>query len=60
LLTLFSFLIACMVLGLRKAVLGKFAVVKELAQTGKTDRLRKMLDHIDSKRNYLISADRLD
>lgn len=55
----FSFLIACLVFGPRKAILGKFAVVKELVQIDKTDRLRKMLDHIDTARNYLVSANSL-
>ena len=39
----FSFLIASLVLGYRKAVLGKFAVVKEMVQQGSEERLEQML-----------------
>ena len=39
----FSFLIASLVLGYRKAVLGKFAVIKEIIQQGTQERLEQML-----------------
>ena len=39
----FSFLIASLVLGYRKAVLGKFAVIKEMVQQGTEERLEQML-----------------
>jgi hypothetical protein len=39
----FSFLIASLVLGYRKAVLGKFAVVKEIVQHGTDERLQQMI-----------------
>jgi hypothetical protein len=42
----FSFLIASLVLGYRKAVLGKFAVVKEILQQGTDERLQQMLDRV--------------
>ncbi len=54
----FSMLMAWLVFGPRKAVLGKFAVVKDLVQTGKTGRLKRMLDHIDPTRNYLSPSRR--
>ena len=39
----FSLLIASLVLGYRKAVLGKFAVIKEMVQQGTEERLEQML-----------------
>jgi len=42
----FSFLIASLVLGYRKAILGKFAVVKEIVQQGTEERLEQMLDKV--------------
>jgi Fe-S-cluster containining protein len=39
----FSFLIASLALGYRKAVLGKFAVIKEIVQRGTGQRLEQML-----------------
>ena len=39
----FSFLIASLALGYRKAVLGKFAVIKEMVQQGAEERLKQML-----------------
>jgi Fe-S-cluster containining protein len=42
----FSFLIASLVLGYRKAVLGKFAVIKEIVQQGTEKRLGQMLDKV--------------
>jgi Fe-S-cluster containining protein len=42
----FSFLMAALVLGSRKAVLGKFGVIKEIVQKGTDTRLRKFLDKI--------------
>jgi Fe-S-cluster containining protein len=42
----FSFLIASLVLGYRKAVLGKFAVIKEMVKQGTEKRLEQMLDRI--------------
>jgi Fe-S-cluster containining protein len=42
----FSFLIAALALGYRKAVLGKFAVVKEILQQGTDERLQQMLDRV--------------
>jgi Fe-S-cluster containining protein len=39
----FSFLIASLALGYRKAVLGKFAVIKEMVQQGTEERLEQML-----------------
>lgn len=38
----FSFLIASLALGYRKAVLGKFAVIKEMVQQGTEERLEQM------------------
>jgi Fe-S-cluster containining protein len=40
----FSFLIASLALGYRKAVLGKFAVIKEMVQLGTEERLEQMLN----------------
>lgn len=42
----FSFLMASLVLGSRKAVLGKFAVIKEIVQKGSDTRLMKFLGKI--------------
>jgi len=39
----FSFLIASLVLGYRKAILGKFAVIKEIVRQGTAERLEQML-----------------
>ncbi len=39
----FSFLIASLVLGYRKAVLGKFAVIKEIVTRGTAERLQQFL-----------------
>jgi hypothetical protein len=39
----FSFLIASLALGYRKAVLGKFAAIKEMVQQGTEERLEQML-----------------
>ena len=39
----FSFLVASLVLGYRKAVLGKFAVIKEMVRQGTDERLEQML-----------------
>jgi Fe-S-cluster containining protein len=39
----FSFLIATLALGYRKAVLGKFAVIKEMVKKGAEERLEQML-----------------
>ena len=39
----FSFLMTSLVLGPRKAVLGKFAVIKEIVKQGKTNRLKTIL-----------------
>jgi Fe-S-cluster containining protein len=39
----FSFLMASLALGYRKAVLGKFAVIKEMVQRGTEERLNQML-----------------
>ena len=42
----FSFLIASLALGYRKAVLGKFAVIKEMVQEGTEERLEQMLGKV--------------
>jgi len=42
----FSFLIASQALGYRKAVLGKFAVIKEILRHGTEERLEQMLDKL--------------
>jgi Fe-S-cluster containining protein len=39
----FSLLVASLVLGYRRAILGKFAVVKEIVQQGTEERLQQML-----------------
>jgi hypothetical protein len=41
----FSFLIAALVLSYRKAVLGKFGVIKEIIHQGSTSRLENLLEH---------------
>jgi Fe-S-cluster containining protein len=43
----FSFLIAALLLGYRKAVLGKFGVIKEIINQERTSRLENLLDHAD-------------
>jgi hypothetical protein len=40
----FSFLMASLALGYRKAVIGKFAVIKEMVQLRTEERLEQMLD----------------
>jgi len=42
----FSFLITSLALGTKKAVLGKFAVIKELAREGTDKRLKKLLSQL--------------
>ena len=42
----FSFLIASLILGYRKAVLWKFAVIKEIVKQGTQERLEQMLDRV--------------
>jgi hypothetical protein len=42
----FSFWVACLVLGNRKAVLGKYAVIKEMVQEGTNKRLQEMMDRV--------------
>jgi Fe-S-cluster containining protein len=42
----FSFLIASLSLGYRKAVLGKYAVIKEIVQQGTEERLQQMLEKV--------------
>jgi len=42
----FSFLIAALALGMKKAILEKFAVIKEIIQKGSEDRLKKTLEKI--------------
>jgi Fe-S-cluster containining protein len=44
----FSFLMASLILGYRKAILGKFAVVKEIVQQGTEKRLQQMLNRVTS------------
>ena len=44
----FSFLMASLVLGYRKAILGKFAVVKEIVQQRTEERLQQMLHRVTS------------
>ena len=39
---------ASLVLGYRKAILGKFAVVKEIVQQGTEERLQQMLHRVTS------------
>ena len=43
-----SFLITALLMGHKKAVLGKFAVIKEMAVKGTTRRLDRMIDCIDA------------
>ena len=45
----FSFLIASLALGYRKAVLGKFAVIKEMVQQGTEERLEQMLGKVTAE-----------
>ena len=45
----FSFLMASLSLGYRKAVLGKFAVIKEILMQGTDERLQQMLAKVKSK-----------
>jgi Fe-S-cluster containining protein len=45
----FSFLIASLALGYRKAVLGKFAVIKEMVQRGTGQRLEQMLSQVTAE-----------
>ena len=42
----FSFWVACLVFGQRKAVLGKFAVIKEIVQQGTDERLQAMIKKV--------------
>jgi Fe-S-cluster containining protein len=42
----FSFLIASLILGVRKSVLGKFAVIKEMVNQGSSKRLQTMLARV--------------
>jgi Fe-S-cluster containining protein len=42
----FSFWMACLVFGHRKAVLGKFAVIKEIVQKGTDERLQEMIEKV--------------
>ena len=42
----FSLLVASLVLGYRRAILGKFAVVKEIVQQGTEERLQQMLTNV--------------
>lgn len=44
----FSFLVAALVLGQKKAVLGKFAVIKEMVRSGSENRLAKMLQKVET------------
>ncbi len=46
----FSFWVACLVFGQRKAILGKFAVIKEIVQQGTDKRLQAMLEKVLSFR----------
>ena len=45
----FSFFITALVLGQRQAVLGKFAVIKELVQQDGETRLQKLLRRVDAR-----------
>ena len=51
----FSFLMASLVLGTKKAILGKFAVIKELSRSETDKRLKNLLSQI--KPDNLIPAD---
>jgi hypothetical protein len=42
----FSFLISSLLFGHRKAILGKFAVIKEMVQQGTQDHLQTMLGKV--------------
>ena len=46
----FSLWVACLVFGQRKAVLGKFAVIKEIVQKGTDERLQEMIEKVLSFR----------
>ena len=46
----FSFWVACLVFGQRKAVLGKYAVIKEMVQEGTEKRLQEMIEKVLSFR----------
>ncbi len=48
----FSFLIASLVLGYRKAILGKFAVIKEISRQGPHERLEQMLDRATAEKGF--------
>jgi hypothetical protein len=50
----FSFFITALVLGQRQAVLGKFAVIKELVQQGSDTRLQKLLARVDARSPQVI------
>ena len=51
----FSFLVTSLVLSTKKAVLGKFAVIKELSRSGTDKRLKNLLSQI--KPEKLIPTD---
>jgi Fe-S-cluster containining protein len=42
----FSFLVASLVFGQRKAILGKYAVIKDIVQKGRDERLNMMLEKV--------------
>jgi hypothetical protein len=50
----FSFLVASLALSTKKAVLGKFAVIKELSRSGTDQRLQNLLSQI--KPDGLVST----
>ena len=50
----FSFLMTSLALGYRKAVLGKFAVIKEMVQQGTTERLGQMLDKATAGVTFIL------
>jgi Fe-S-cluster containining protein len=45
----FSFLITSLILGVRKSVLGKFAVIKEMVNQGSSKRLKTMLARVKTE-----------
>ena len=51
----FSFLVASLALSIKKAVLGKFAVIKELSRSGTDKRLKNLLSQV--KPDKLMPAD---
>jgi hypothetical protein len=51
----FSFLIASLTLGYRKAVLGKFAVIKEIVMQGTDERLQQMLAKVTNQEIFFSS-----